>query len=62
MPTITTKANPPSISNYTTIDLLTTIEAVDARFYIDSLIFDGFKDSLSENVYCGKNSVFKQHP
>ena len=35
---------------------------MDARVYIFSLIFDGFKDKYTENAYCGKNSVFKQHP
>ena len=59
MPTVTTRANPPSISQFSRNNQLSTIEAVDARFYIFSLIFDGFKDMYSENSYCGKNSVFK---
>ncbi|KAM3136087.1 hypothetical protein pb186bvf_011892 [Paramecium bursaria] len=62
IPTVTTKANPPTISQFARVDQLTTIEAVDARVYIFSLIFDGFKDIYPENTYCGKNSVFKQHP
>ncbi|KAM3142669.1 hypothetical protein pb186bvf_005328 [Paramecium bursaria] len=62
IPTVTTKAFPPSILQFSRNDQLSTIEAVDARFYIFSLIFDGFNDLYTENTYCGKNSVFKQHP
>ncbi|KAM3144665.1 hypothetical protein pb186bvf_003272 [Paramecium bursaria] len=42
-------------------DKITTIEAVDARVYLDSIILDGFKDVYDETPNCGLNAAFRQN-
>ncbi|KAM3135691.1 hypothetical protein pb186bvf_012217 [Paramecium bursaria] len=50
------------LNDFYRIDVISTVSAIDARVYMDSVIFDGFKHKYTETDSCGSNAVFRQHP
>ena len=42
-----------NLNEYSRVDFISTISAIDARVYVDSVIFDGFKHKYTETDYCG---------